>query len=84
MYINEKEINTIDTHPFWSKGNGWTENGELKTGDMLKLYSSELKTVEKAEIEVFDKTVKVYNFEVEGWHTYFVTEQGILVHNAQN
>ena len=41
-----------------------------------------MKTVEKAEIEVFDKPVKVYNFEVEDWHTYFVTEQGILVHNA--
>jgi len=43
-----------------------------------------LKTVEKVEIEVFDRPVKVYNFEVEDWHTYYVTEQGVLVHNAKN
>ncbi|WP_278278683.1 polymorphic toxin-type HINT domain-containing protein [Acetivibrio saccincola] len=35
-------------------------------------------------MEVFDKPVKVYNFEVEDWHTYYVTEQGVLVHNAKN
>ncbi|WP_242825982.1 polymorphic toxin-type HINT domain-containing protein, partial [Clostridium tunisiense] len=28
-----------------------------------------------------DKPVKVYNFEVEDWHTYFVSEIGVLVHN---
>ncbi|MDE6016159.1 MAG: HINT domain-containing protein, partial [Acetatifactor sp.] len=25
--------------------------------------------------------VKVYNFEVEDWHTYYVAELGVLVHN---
>ena len=82
VYVDGEEINTTDTHPFWVEGKGWTEAGELKAGDVLRLNTGELKTVEKVEIEVFDKPVKVYNFEVEDWHTYFVTEQGILVHNA--
>jgi hypothetical protein len=84
VYVDGEEINTTDTHPFWVEGKGWIEAGELKTGDVLRLYTGELKIVEKVEIEVFDKPVKVYNFEVEDWHTYYVTEQGILVHNAQD
>lgn len=29
-----------------------------------------------------DESVKVYNFQVEDYHTYFVSENCILVHNA--
>ncbi|MFK8286783.1 hypothetical protein ACI76Z_07050 [Capnocytophaga canimorsus] len=28
------------------------------------------------------QTKKVYNFEVENWHTYFVGLWALLVHNA--
>lgn len=31
-----------------------------------------------------DEPIKVYNFEVEDWHTYFVSDSGILVHNLCN
>ena len=30
-----------------------------------------------------DEKCTVYNFQVEEYHTYFVGEQGILVHNAE-
>jgi hypothetical protein len=33
-------------------------------------------------VERRDEKVKVYNFEVEGFHTYFVSDLGILVHNT--
>ncbi len=29
-----------------------------------------------------NKPVKVYNFEVSNWHTYFVSDAGVLVHNT--
>ena len=29
-----------------------------------------------------DETVKVYNFKVEDYHTYFVGDSSLLVHNA--
>ncbi len=32
--------------------------------------------------EVLKKPVKVYNFEVEDWHTYFVSEMDVFVHNC--
>jgi hypothetical protein len=84
VYVDGEEINTTDTYPFWVEGKGWIEADELKAGDVLRLYTGELKAVEKVEIEVFDRPVKVYNFEVEDWHTYYVTEQGVLVHNAKD
>ena len=34
-----------------------------------------------ASINFLDEKVKVYNFEVEGNHNYYVSEKGILVHN---
>ena len=36
----------------------------------------------EAFVEYLDKPVKVYNFEVEDWHTYFVSEYNVFVHNA--
>ena len=42
----------------------------------------ETREVENVTTEHLDELVKVYNFEVEDWHTYYVTEQGVLVHNV--
>jgi len=33
-------------------------------------------------VEVFEKVEQVYNFSVEGAHTYYVGESEVLVHNA--
>ena len=38
-------------------------------------------TIEDVRIEV--KTTRVYNLEVENLHTFFVGEQGLIVHNAR-
>ena len=38
-------------------------------------------TLAVARVEEVHRADKVYNIEVEGNHTYFVTEEGVLVHN---
>jgi hypothetical protein len=38
--------------------------------------------VENFDVELIDEPVKVYNFEVEDFHTYHVCTLGVLVHNA--
>ncbi|MBS6507543.1 MAG: hypothetical protein KH369_05040 [Paraclostridium bifermentans] len=81
VYVNGKEIKATPEHPFWVVNEGWVEAGDLKQGDEVLLYSGEVANVEKVEKEELDKAVKVYNFEVEDWHTYFVSEEDILVHN---
>lgn len=35
------------------------------------------------EVEYLNSPIKVYNFEVEDWHKYFVSSSNILVHNAK-
>ena len=38
--------------------------------------------VEQIQHEILETPIQVYNFEVEDFHTYYVTESSILVHNA--
>ena len=35
-------------------------------------------------LEILEEPVKVYNFQVEDFHTYHVGQNGVLVHNAKN
>lgn len=63
---------------------GWTLAGSLRAGDVLVLSNGELVTVEWVQHEILESPIKVYNFEVEDFHTYFVGESGILVHNSCN
>lgn len=48
---------------------------------MLVLSNGELVTVEWVQHEILEAPIKVYNFEVEDYHTYFVGENSVLVHN---
>ena len=38
--------------------------------------------IEPSPVLKLEHPTTVYNFEVESWHSYFITELGILVHNA--
>jgi len=82
LQVGDQEIKTTATHPFWVEGRGWVDAGDLKQGDRLVMYSDEILEVKEAYVEYLDKPIKVYNFEVEDWHTYFVSEYNVFVHNA--
>jgi co-chaperonin GroES (HSP10) len=82
VFVGDEEIRTTVTHPFWVEGKGWVDAGYLVSGDVLRTYNGELLEVKKVEFEYLDEFIKVYNFEVEDWHTYFVTGTEVLVHNA--
>lgn len=74
-------ISATPSHPFYVYKFGWTLAGSLKAGDVLILINGELVTVEWVQHEILESPIKVYNFEVEDFHTYFVGECGALVHN---
>jgi len=82
LKVGEQEIKTTENHPFWVEGIGWVDAGDLKTSDRLVMYSGDILEVKEVFVEYLDKPIKVYNFEVEDWHTYFVTEYNVFVHNA--
>ena len=82
VFVEDEEIETTPTHPFWVIGKGWVAAGDIEAGDKVYLYSGEGKEVKEVRFEYLDTPIKVYNFEVEDWHTYFVSEQDVFVHNS--
>lgn len=58
----------------------WIEAGSLKAGDLLHLKGGDYTTV--ISVEVLPHYEKVYNFDIEDNENYYVTEDGILVHNG--
>ena len=61
---------------------GWVAAGDMEVGDKVYLYSCDSREIKELKFEHLDSPIKVYNFEVEDWHTYFVSEQDVFVHNS--
>ena len=79
--VNGEEIICTPTHPFYVPVKGWTAACELRAGDRLQLVNGEYVVVEQVQHEILESPVTVYNFEVADFHTYYVGDTGILVHN---
>ena len=75
-------INTTEQHPFYVEGKGWTTAAVLEEGDKLRGKGGKCKTVEGVAVEKSDNFVKVYNLEVADAHTYYVSDNEVLVHNT--
>jgi len=73
-------------HPFWSlTRDAWINMGELRVGERLSLTTGPA-TVTAVRVEVLSEPVKVYNFQVADWHTYYAAPEAdkpfVWVHNA--
>jgi len=82
VFVNGEEIITTPTHPFYVPEKGWTDAIKLRAGDILVLRNGDYVIIEKVQHEILETPIKVYNFEVEDFHTYYVGSSSILVHNA--
>ncbi len=80
--VSGEEIISTPTHPFWVPQKGWTDAIQLRAGDRLQLLNGEYVIVEQVQHEILEAPVTVYNFEVEDFHTYYVSDSAILVHNT--
>ena len=78
--INGEEIVTTETHPFFVKNQGFIKAGELVIGYELLNSNCNVLLVENFDIELTEKPVTVYYFQVEDFHTYLVGGFRILVH----
>ena len=79
--VNKEEIICTNEHPFYSPVKGWTAACDLRAGDVLALINGEYVVVEQVQHELLESPVLVYNFEVADFHTYYVGNSSILVHN---
>ena len=82
VFVDNEEIVCTPGHKFYAPERGWTSAIKLRAGDKLQLVNGEYVTVEKVQHELLEEPVKIYNFEVEDFHTYYVgTDLQVLVHN---
>ena len=82
LTVNGEEIVTTVDHPFYVKNQGFIKAGELIVGDELLDVNGNVLLVENFDVELTEKPVTVYNFQVDEFHTYHVGEIGVWVHNA--
>ena len=79
--VNGEEITCTPMHPFYSPVKGWTSAIDLRAGDILVMLNGEYVVVEQVQHELLESSETTYNFEVEDYHTYYVGEEPVLVHN---
>jgi len=79
--IDGEVIKTTPEHPFYIANIGWVRAGDIKSGDEVTLSSGYILCVQNVKKFDLRNLVEVYNFEVEDYHTYFVSEIEVLVHN---
>lgn len=80
LYVDGEVISTTGEHPFWVPDQGWVEAKDLTVGSLLQTNDGRIIDVDG--VEKREGRFEVYNFRVEDFHTYFVSDLGILVHNA--
>jgi len=80
--VGGETITSTTEHPFYVPEKGWTAAIDLRAGDILVMSNGEYVVVEQVQHELLETPVRVYNFEVEDFHTYFVGDTSVLVHNA--
>ncbi len=73
-------IGTTDEHPWRLVGGDWAETAELYPG--AELVAADGRRAVVVSVVRTDRVERTYNFEVEGFHTYFVGEAGLWAHNA--
>ena len=79
--VNGETLTCTPEHPFYVPKKGWTSAIDLRAGDILVMLNGEYVVVEQVQHELLESPETTYNFEVENFHTYFVGDSKILVHN---
>ena len=60
----------------------WVSACDLKRGDKVQLSDGTLCKVERVTLEQLEELETTYNLEVADFHTYYVSDACVLVHNA--
>ena len=81
LVIAGKLIETTPGHLFRLSQGAWRPASELKVGDTVITSNGTEETVESTEEIEYDEDIDVYNLNVADFHTYFVAETEVLVHN---
>ena len=78
---DKEEIVTTELHPFYVEGIGFVQAGCLREGYELVCLDGSRESITGVTVEWLEEAVEVYNFEVADYHTYYVGDGDVLVHN---
>jgi RHS repeat-associated protein len=78
LTVGTTDIYTTPEHPFYTNKK-WIDAANLHIGDSILLFDKTYKCV--THFSQKDTVWTVYNLTVDNYHTYFVSESKVLVHN---
>ncbi|THU38416.1 hypothetical protein FAM09_17250 [Niastella caeni] len=81
IYFKGHKLEVTHEHPFYVHGK-WTKAQDLIAGDTLTTFNNLKLSIDSIRFIQKSNPITVYNFTVEGYHTYYVSESSILVHNG--
>lgn len=80
----EKDIiKTTKDHLFMTD-KGWLEACQLNVNESLVTSEETYEKIINIGIESLEEDIPVYNLEIKDYHTFYVGEEGVLVHNEYN
>lgn len=79
--MDGEEIVCTAEHPFYVVGKGFVPARELNEGDNLISSDGVQVKTDFLKIEYLQFSETTYNFEVEDFHTYYVSKNYFLTHN---
>jgi hypothetical protein len=79
LTIDGETIETTGEHPFFTWQRGWVNAGDLQPGDWIYNTDQSYGVVESVVVEAEPQVM--YNLTVDVAHTFFVGDEGWLVHN---
>nr|WP_044201226.1 polymorphic toxin-type HINT domain-containing protein [Oscillochloris trichoides] len=81
LTIDGETLETTPEHPFYVLLRGWVAASDLQPGMAVRRADGSYGAVQAVALERQPQTM--YNLTVAGAHTFFVGEEGWLVHNAK-
>ncbi|MEN2773905.1 polymorphic toxin-type HINT domain-containing protein [Acetivibrio clariflavus] len=81
LIVGNEEINTTSSHLFFTDSGWWKSAKNIKVGDRIFTAEGELKEVTATRVVDLEEAVRIYNLNVDEFHTYFIGKQGLLIHN---
>ena len=82
VHVNEQDITCTAEHPFYVADiDEFVPAKDLKAGQHVLLSDGSCAEIDGILVEELSTPETTYNFEVEDYHTYYVSKDKVLVHN---
>ena len=80
LTLDDEHLETTPEHPFLTAERGWVAAGDLRVGERVRQVDGGFGRVQAVALE--QRAQVMYNLTVAVAHTFFVGEEGWLVHNT--